>query len=160
MTSTWIIADTHFGSQPRSRLKATGLTGAEIDERIVGAWRKLVGQADEVWHLGDVGDLSVIKSLSGTKRLILGNDDGKGACLASGIFSEVHIRHTVHGIHLVHRPRDATEIRAVFHGHLHALSDPRPEFICLSVDQTNFVPIEWSEALKRLKSDYQNTKLP
>lgn len=53
-----------------------GLTGSELDERIASRWRKLVGEHDEVWHLGDIGpDLDRIAGLPGIKHLIRRNDD-------------------------------------------------------------------------------------
>jgi calcineurin-like phosphoesterase family protein len=149
MSLTWIIADTHFGKQPRDRVKASGRYAEELDEMIAAAWRSAVQPADQVWHLGDVGNLGMIETLPGVKRLIKGNDDTKRDCVASGAFVDVQSRCLVDGIELVHRPEDASSDGVVFHGHLHARVDARPNFVCLSVDQTGFAPVSWNEAVLR-----------
>lgn len=51
----WFIADTHFGEQPRGRVKATGLSAEALDGRVAARWRERVGPEDLVYHLGDLG---------------------------------------------------------------------------------------------------------
>ncbi|MEO6092532.1 MAG: hypothetical protein ABIT04_04805 [Novosphingobium sp.] len=149
MGSVWIIADTHLKCQPRKRVKEAGLSGSELDELIVENWRRAVSPDDIVWHLGDVGCLQTVKCLPGLKRLVTGNGDKSGMCLASGAFISVKKRDVFEDIELVHQPTDARAGGVVFHGHLHGESDSRPAFLCLSVDQTGFAPISWTDALFR-----------
>ena len=71
--SVWLISDTHFNDEEL-------YTGTKRIERInVEKYVKLinskVGKKDTLIHLGDVGDLEVIRKLKGYKVLIMGNHD-------------------------------------------------------------------------------------
>jgi putative phosphoesterase len=63
MTKILLLSDTH----------------SHIDESIL----KYVRQADEVWHAGDIGDLSVTDTIKKEKplRAVFGNIDNNEACL-------------------------------------------------------------------------------
>jgi calcineurin-like phosphoesterase family protein len=84
MTRTWFTADTHFGH----RLLATKRgfeTIKEHDRALIELWNAVVGDGDDVWHLGDfaVGSSrgyaqGILNELHGFKRLVLGNHDGHG----------------------------------------------------------------------------------
>lgn len=131
-----------------------GLTGAELDERIAERWRALVGDDDEVWHLGDIGpDLDRIAGLPGMKHLIRGNDDPPLKFFASSpLFRSARSKHTlsVEGteLFLVHRPADipATVQGIIVHGHTHHL-DPAPGHRSVSVDRTDWGPITLDQLL-------------
>ena len=148
--TVWLIADTHFGQQPKPRLRATGMTAAAMDAALVAAWHRCVGAHDIVWHLGDVGDFGFLPSLPGVKHLVWGNCESRQRGIDSEAFERVEKRVVLDGIELVHDPRDARTTGPVFHGHLHHLHDGRAGFVCLSVDQTNFAPIHLTEAKSRL----------
>jgi calcineurin-like phosphoesterase family protein len=83
----FVISDTHFGHENMykfvtfdgtQRIRPEFTSAAEADRFMVERWNATVLPEDHVWHLGDVTmgrDLSIIKELSGQKRLILGNHD-------------------------------------------------------------------------------------
>jgi calcineurin-like phosphoesterase family protein len=153
----WLIADTHFGSQPRARRNASGLDGSTLDHMICERWRVRIKDGDLVWHLGDVGDLNALACLPGTKQLVHGADGGLAFCKASGHFADVRKRVLLERrgqqLILVHRPADAAaNDEVVLHGHLHTLHDGRPNFVCLSVDQTEWAPISFATAIGRAAS--------
>lgn len=154
--TTWFIADTHFGRQPRDRIKASGMTSVELDDRIDTLWRERVQANDSVWHLGDIGpDMDRLVRLPGRKHLIKGNDDPSLRDLqASGHFKGVWMKLAVElddvPLFLVHKPGDvpATVVGHVIHGHTHAL-DPKPGHRSVSVDRTDWGPITFEELMAR-----------
>lgn len=158
----WFIADTHFGRQPRHRIKTTGLTGPELDELMISRWRECIGEGDTVWHLGDIGpDRHLLKDLPGTKYLIKGNDDPSLAAMRdSGLVVNAWKRHLLQledvALYLVHDPRDAPAAPGgvVVHGHTHEL-EPAPGQYSISVDRTQWAPVSL-ENLKWLIVDDAN----
>lgn len=74
--AVYIISDTHFGD-PQCR---------EIDpqwpspEAHIALLKKYVTWNDTLIHLGDVGDVSYMDKLPGTKVLIMGNHDRRSDC--------------------------------------------------------------------------------
>ena len=153
--SIWLIADTHFGAQPRDRVRATGLSPARLDETIAASWRASIGRDDVVWHLGDVGDFATVAALPGRKRLVFGNGETRKSAIASGAFEIVEKRLSLNGVELVHDPLHARTQGPVFHGHLHDGNDERSAFVCLSVDQTSLGPIRLGDAIQRLERQTQ-----
>lgn len=153
--TTWFIADTHFGRQPRQRLKVLGLTGGELDERIASRWRELVGDDDEIWHLGDIGpDMDRIAGLPGIKHLIRGNDDPPLKFFDKNpLFRSARSKHTLQAdgteLFLVHRPADipGTASGIIVHGHTHHL-DPAPGHRSVSVDRTDWGPITLDQLVR------------
>jgi calcineurin-like phosphoesterase family protein len=151
----FFIADMHFGGASNATRRGF-VTSAAMDEAIISAWRKRVTADDDVWVVGDVGDLCPVASLPGRKHLIYGNTDRpKAAFTASGCFlshADSHILNTPQGpILLVHRPCDASiDDMPVIHGHTHAKqAEPDPRFVSVSVDKTDWGPITLDEVLAR-----------
>jgi calcineurin-like phosphoesterase family protein len=151
----WLIADTHFGKQPRGRLKATGMTSRELDAVIRENWMRMVGPDDIVWHLGDVGDVSHLEGLPGEKHLVVGNDGGEREARRSTHFVTAVNRQSMiwdgADVELTHKPTDARSAGYVLHGHLHAEEHPDPRYTCVSVDLCDFGPIRSTEALGRIR---------
>ncbi|AHF92502.1 phosphodiesterase [Opitutaceae bacterium TAV5] len=107
-----VIADTHDHYPPR-------LPG-------------LLAGADEIWHLGDVCDPSLLtefEQLGPPLRVILGNNDGWPAWPLTLDLEREGVR-----FHLVHIPprRAPAGIHALLHGHTHV---PR--------DETDAAGIRW-----------------
>jgi calcineurin-like phosphoesterase family protein len=80
MPTTWVIPDTHFHHANIARYCGRP---EDFTESIIGHWRKRVGPADLVIHLGDVIFSSagstlaeIMGQLPGTKVLVRGNHDG------------------------------------------------------------------------------------
>lgn len=81
---TFIISDTHFGDKmaikkyPVRAVTLNATNFKSFDDMAIARWNEVVGQNDNVLHLGDVFAGSGAQSLSklnGEKTLILGNND-------------------------------------------------------------------------------------
>lgn len=146
--TTWFIADTHFGEQPKTRQRLSGMDAAALDALMMKRWRATVAEDDVVWHLGDVGrDWQRLADLPGTKHLIFGNTDKAQARMAaSPIFASTANNHVlvtdVGPLFLIHIPEQAgdTPPGMVVHGHHHH-RDPKAGQISVSVDRTGWTPI-------------------
>jgi calcineurin-like phosphoesterase family protein len=152
----WFIADTHFGKQPKPRIKATAMTADELDTLIEERWREHVGDDDTVWHLGDIGPvIDRLASLPDRKHLIKGNDDPSLRKLRdTGLLETAATSRLLDlggaSLFLVHNPSDAPAEPggAVVHGHTHALT-PQPGHRSVSVDRTGWRPLTLNELLAR-----------
>jgi calcineurin-like phosphoesterase family protein len=158
---SFFIADLHFGDDRYTRCGGH-LTPArpfadaeEMDHALIDRWNEVVEANDLVWVLGDVGRphaLWKVSKLKGEKRLILGNCDRLEAVLAADLFSAVFASKRIDNLLLSHIPVHPSELKAGginIHGHLHGrkLSDQR--YVCVSVDQTEFRPLELNALLRR-----------
>lgn len=146
--TVWFVADTHFGEQPRTRQRLSGMDAGTLDELMMERWRATVAAGDDVWHLGDVGrDWQRLADLPGTKHLIFGNTDkARTRMAASPVFAstaERRILPTRAGpLFLIHIPEQAGDAPPgmVVHGHHHH-RDPKPGQRSVSVDRTGWAPI-------------------
>ena len=81
--TVFFTSDTHFGHGGAMGLFRRPFASVpEMDAAIVARWNETVGPDDTVWHLGDFGvglkagrAAELLASLSGTKRLVVGNKD-------------------------------------------------------------------------------------
>ena len=81
--AVFFTADTHFGhGGARGLYRRPFGSVAEMDGAMQRSWNAVVGQDDEVWHLGDfaVGPKpdrveALLSGLVGTKHLVTGNND-------------------------------------------------------------------------------------
>ena len=148
----------------------------EMDEEMVKRWNETVRPNDKCYHLGDVvinrKALKTLARLNGDKVLIRGNHDIFRDDEYREYFRELRAYHVMNGMILSHIPiheeslgRFGTNI----HGHLHAnrVKKPRgfdvktgtmlysdeidPRYWCACVEQTNFCPILFEDALKLIK---------
>jgi len=134
-----------------------------MDEALVENWNKVVGPKDKVYHLGDVAiarrGLKILKRLNGTKILIKGNHDifrieeyleyfkDVRACGKKGDYVLSHV--PMH-------PDCLSRFKGNIHGHLHAYNvlqnnELDKRYVCVSVEQTDFAPIAWEDAIKRFQ---------
>lgn len=184
MAATWLISDTHFGHQKTctvfkrddgSPLRPFSCS-EEMDEFMVKAWNDRVRPEDRVYHLGDVvinrKSLSTLGRLNGRKVLIKGNhdifnlqdylpyfDDIRGYCVKNGYILS----------HIPVHPESLERFGANIHGHLHAnrvmWEDPLDadksridgRYLNVSVEQIDFAPLLWEDAVKRI--DEQQKKI-
>lgn len=169
MTTTWVIADPHFGHDGMCRF--LGDDGRKIrpwdnthdmDEALVENWNSLVRPTDKVYVVGDVAmkskHLPTIHRCHGDKILIKGNHDQGKLNEYTRYFRDVRAYWQLGGCLLSHipiHPDSLSRWRANIHGHLHTrvvMKDgaPDPRYICVSVEQTGFRPIALDEVLKRV----------
>ena len=147
----------------------------EMDEAMVKAWNERVKPTDKVYHLGDVvinrKSLKILSRLNGDKVLIRGNHDIFRDDEYRMYFRELRAYHVMNGLILSHIPIHEASLGRFgcnIHGHLHANRvmkargvDARtgeilysdeidPRYWCACVEQTDFAPILFEDALKRI----------
>jgi calcineurin-like phosphoesterase family protein len=147
----------------------------EMDEAMIKAWNERVKPTDKVYHLGDVvinrKALSTLARLNGDKVLIRGNHDIFPDVEYRQYFRELRAYHVMNGLILSHIPVHEASLGRFgcnIHGHLHANRvmkargvDARtgeilysdeidPRYWCACVEATDFAPILFEDALKRI----------
>jgi calcineurin-like phosphoesterase family protein len=79
--TVFFTSDTHFGDHRAINLyKRPFASTAEMDGVLLRNWNAVVGQADELWHLGDFARTAqraaeLLPELAGRKHLVYGNND-------------------------------------------------------------------------------------
>jgi calcineurin-like phosphoesterase family protein len=147
----------------------------EMDEDLIRRWNETVGPNDKVYHLGDVvinrRGLKVLDRLNGDKVLIKGNHDIFKLSDYTQYFRDVRAYHVMAGIILSHIPVSKDSLYRFgcnIHGHTHADNVRKirgvnlatgellyseqidPDYLCVCVEQTDFRPILFEDALKRI----------
>ena len=157
----FLISDTHFGHENIIQYCGRPFANADImDECIMDNWNDTVGQDDIIYHLGDVyfGKFpGRLHSLPGKKKLCLGNHDhGKDQNLQS-VFEKIELlyRKPDLGCFLSHMPlldrgigggKGYRELLSI-HGHIHHRKAPSTYHVNVSVEMTDYKPIELEEVL-------------
>jgi calcineurin-like phosphoesterase family protein len=150
----------------------------EMDEEMIRRWNDTVRPNDKVYHLGDVvinrKSLGIMSRLNGDKVLIRGNHDIFRDDEYRAYFRELRAYHVMNGMILSHIPVHAESLGRFgvnIHGHLHAnrVMKPRgidartgeilysneidPRYHCVCVEQTDFAPILFEDAIKRIEAE-------
>lgn len=165
----YIIADPHFGHTNIIKYENRPFKDVfEMDETLIQNWNRTVYKDDFVYVLGDFTlsrSRKIIKNLlerlNGHKILIMGNHDRlkpKDYVLCG---FETAFRKTLMiepGVILMHEPyQDQSLINKdliYFFGHVHAkhtLMDEYPNCKCVSVERTNYFPVDFDQLLKEMK---------
>lgn len=153
---TFVVADLHFGDEavctrycgPDGSPLRPFASAAEMDAEIISRWNQSVTEGDLVYVLGDVGrgaNVRSVRLLTGRKRLIAGNRDNVAAIAALDLFESISVAKWLPGFLLTHIPVHPSQLgRGVInvHGHLHSRVVGNARYVCVSVEQTNFRPIE------------------
>lgn len=166
---TFLVADTHFGHQGVCRfLREDGSklrpwdNYADMDRELVARWNAKVGPKDKVYHLGDVlinrRAFGVLNELNGDKVLIRGNHDIFKDAEYTPFFRSIRGSHVLNNMLLTHipvHPDSMGRFTVNLHGHLHYRSvmlgdTPDPRYLCLSVEHTDYAPIDFNEVLSRV----------
>jgi calcineurin-like phosphoesterase family protein len=167
---TFLISDTHFfHTNIMSFAKRPYHNVDEMNEAMVKKWNSVVGEDDDVLHMGDVSfgrvtpTIEILERLNGNKYLIRGNHDYNKHCqsyLKTGVFLEVFkgaqgFRHE--DIVYSHKPVPTTVLPKNcinIHGHTHnnnpSIMD-HPEFKKFNINKYINTSVE--------KIDYTPTKL-
>ena len=173
MVNTWITADPHFGHAGVCKFLRDDGTKLrpwdnpdEMDEALVENWNSVVKDADRVYLLGDVcinrKALATLYRLKGRKVLVKGNHDifrledylphfdDIRACVVkkAGDGRKVIMTHVP--IH----PDSVGRFGVNIHGHLHYNKIDDDRYICVSVEHTNYTPIEFGDLLKTTYKAY------
>lgn len=172
MNKIFFTADTHFGHQKAidyifndHKLRPWESTNDQ-DAALIENWNSIVSESDTVYHLGDVldpttTDMSIIRQLNGRKILIKGNLDTLADSEYLQYFAEVYpsfhiVNFNNKNFLMTHNyvARDFIAKNKCYvnlHGHLHADSVPDARYFCVSLEQTNFSPIELASLLERIE---------
>ena len=177
MKEVFLTADLHLGSEKTAcvftREDGTKLRPFESaehqDEVLVQNWNSVVKPTDKVYVLGDVcmkaKDLKTMLRLNGDKVLVAGNHDIFGAKELLKYFRDVRAYHVMDRILFSHVPVHTDSIgrfRANIHGHLHervvqlACGKPDPRYLCVSVEQHEFSPVNYQALLDKLSNQEEN----
>lgn len=126
----------------------------EHDVALIRNWNAVVGEEDEVWHLGDFmsargGDCGQLLSrLNGRKHLIVGNNDPITTTTAEGWVSVQHYAEIVLDSHLLilcHYPfrtwNKMGKKSINLHGHSHGRLKPMPRQFDVGVDARGLRPV-------------------
>jgi calcineurin-like phosphoesterase family protein len=165
----WITSDTHFNhanilnftdSKTGNRIRPQFSCVQEMNETIIQRWNEVVRPGDKVYHLGDVvmgTDKETWMNrhwprLMGKKNLIVGNHDDIKSLSSGGWFAKVQMWRVLpeFGLTLTHVPiHDSGLFRGAesgnqmlnVHGHIHQNPSPKGPYRNVSVEVTNYYPI-------------------
>jgi len=176
MPSVFLTSDTHFGHMGVCKFMqdddVTKLrpwdSPEEMDEEMVKRWNETVKPTDKVYHLGDVvinrRALKIMHRLNGDKVLIKGNHDIFKLEDYTEHFRDIRSYHVMNGMILSHIPLHPTALYRFgtnIHGHLHSnrvmmtdqygVSRIDPQYFSVCVEQTDFRPILFEDAIKRIE---------
>lgn len=161
----FFTADTHFGDPRVLRIDRRPFPDmASHDAALVENWNAVVGQDDDVWHLGDFGLAkggdceALLQELNGRKHLIIGNNDPETTTGSKGWISVQHyaeIRNDGHHLILCHyafRTWNQMGKGSInLHGHSHGRLKPVPRQFDVGVDAQGLRPVSLSEILNSRK---------
>jgi calcineurin-like phosphoesterase family protein len=178
----------HEGTPQERKLRPFD-NAAEMNEVLVKNWNETVRPNDKVYVLGDVAMNknalhATMPRLNGDKVLIKGNHDILKKPDYEKYFRDFRAYHVMNGVILSHIPIHKDSLARFgcnIHGHLHAhevrkargvdaktgkvlySNEADPDYLCVSMEHTNFTPILFEDALKRIVErggtvGFKNTK--
>lgn len=168
---TWVTADPHFGHA--NICKFTNSDGSkvrpwddvnEMDAALIKNWNDRVHSQDRVYLLGDVTFTAknmhkYISQLSGRICLVPGNHDPKKMRKYFELFDDVRGYVQRNGwimSHIPIHPGSLGRWGLNIHGHLHGnhvkIGDaPDLRYVCVSVEHTDFAPVELTQLLNKAR---------
>ena len=160
----YVTADLHLGHGLVSRLRGFDSV-EEHTQSVVDAWNSIVQKQDLVWVLGDAiwnkKTLDVVAgTMTGTKKLVLGNHDQMASHRYLKMFQKVYGCAAVGDVILTHIPVHPTQVgkdnryRLNVHGHTHAAvvrgPDGKPDlrYRSVSLEQTGMAPVLLEDVIR------------
>ena len=157
----YFTSDTHFADPRILRIDRRPFPDmAEHDVALIRNWNAIVGQEDDIWHLGDFmlprgGNCDQLLSmLNGRKHLVIGNNDPASTTAATGWTSVQHYAEIVldeHVLILCHYPfrtwNKMGRKSINLHGHSHGKLKPLPRQYDVGVDARSLRPVTLSQLL-------------
>lgn len=145
MASTkYFISDPHFGHKNILRFERTQFsTIEEHDDFIVNMVNEVVGETDELYILGDVGNLDTARRIKCRCILVMGNHDNQTVARYKSFFAEVY-SHPIYlkdNIVLSHIPIPVISNVLNVHGHLHGSRLDSVNHLNLSANMIGYKPI-------------------
>ena len=160
--AVYFTSDTHFGDPRILRLDRRPFPDLDAhDAALIANWNAVVGPRDEVWHLGDFAlgppearVREILAGLNGTKRLIIGNNDGPATREAPdwafvGHYAEISLEERRLVLcHYAFRTWNGIGRGALnLHGHSHGQLKPIPKQYDVGVDAQGFTPVSLAAIL-------------
>ena len=161
MSKIYVISDTHFGHANIINFCNRPFANVDVmDECLVDNWNSTVSDQDIVYHLGDVafsGAKEILPRLKGKKRLVLGNHDNPKSPTLLNTFQKIMLWRPFpeYGVILSHMPlldrglgggKTYRELINI-HGHIHHKASPSDGHINVSVEWTDYRPLELEKVL-------------
>lgn len=167
---TWVCADHHLGHRNILTFKdedgnlirgAHFKTIEEHDDALVSNHNALVADSDRVYMLGDVAinrrSLATLHRLRGRLVLVKGNHDIFRIEDYLPFFDDIRayvVQKDQDGnkvilSHIPVHPESLGRFGRNIHGHTHQNKIHDPRYICVSMEQIDYKPIELHEALKQ-----------
>lgn len=152
----YLISDTHFNHKNILRYCNRPFKSIEdMNSVLIENWNNVVSKKDTIYHLGDFAwgnketVSKLLSKLNGNKILIKGNHDRKSCkwylecgievCLDGGILlNDKYL--------LTHKPIGSSFVN--IHGHIHNDIIGDNKHINVSVEQINYTPVLFEEAIK------------
>ena len=153
MRDIWVVSDTHFGhSNIIGYCNRPFANYEEMNEKMIENWNNTVKDGDIIYHLGDVyfgkqNSSNFNHRLKGRKRLILGNHDTGKDPILTGMFEKILVWRMFPEFKLllthvpVHISALGFKTEKNVHGHVHQNSIPDEHYINVSVEMTNYTPV-------------------
>lgn len=166
----FFTSDTHFGHAGALTLYRRPFGSVEeMDHAMLDGWNRVVGEKDEVWHLGDFAIpgrrglrgpaqasnmTDLLRRLNGRKHLVAGNNDPPWVvALAEWSSVQDYREMELEGIYLIlcHYPFRTWNRMAKgavnLHGHSHGRLKAMPRQFDVGVDIRGFRPVTLGEVL-------------
>lgn len=158
ISKVFFIADLHFGHKNILKFaegKRQGATIEEHDEWIIAQWNSVVMPRDQVYLLGDVAfgseNLRKLERLNGQIHLLPGNHDTGAIDKYEGLVCNVISARKFRGMfwisHIPIHP-SCLQDRFCVHGHVHQHSLKDLNYINVSVEAVNGIPVSLEEINK------------
>ena len=158
----FFTSDHHFGdAAARTFYRRPFSSVEEMDQKMIACWNTIVGDEDEVWHLGDFAVRQPAKrvtcllhALRGRKHLIVGNNDDAVITQCTEwssvqLYAELAVAEIL--VVLCHYPfrtwRGMNKGAINLHGHSHGRLKPLLRQFDVGVDARDFTPITLQELL-------------
>jgi calcineurin-like phosphoesterase family protein len=164
MTCVYVTSDWHINhySIPK-KFRTHFKDHDEHVQTLVDNYISCIGKRDICWFLGDIcfdnEACEIIRSLPGTKHLVMGNHDTDRKCDIEQLvltFDSVHSLRAYKQCWLSHAPIHPKELRGRFnvHGHMHEdkIDDMRYFNVC--PEQTNYMPVKYQDIVREFQNRY------
>lgn len=164
----FLISDTHFEHDLIIKYANRPFKIKEHTKQLIKRWNQIVKDDDIVIHLGDFGFLkhkqlkSILKKLKGKKKiLVLGNHDRLSLTqYYNAGFSFVCQSFKYKNILFIHEPvKDFSNCSFCCHGHIHDKNKEDLRYINVSVEQTNYYPVELYKTIQTRQALIEREKL-
>lgn len=142
--ATYFISDTHFGDKGIIKHERTLFENIDDhDQFIIYYINKVVKPTDELWILGDVGNVELVSYINGRKYLLMGNHDKRPRKEYLGYFAEVYDYplYISNRVVLSHYPIPVTEGTLNVHGHLHGSTLDSSNHFNISIHMVDYRPV-------------------